>query len=145
VAGPDRGYLRRFFNSVIGSEVASAVFNPDSTALFISVQHPGEGSTFDKPVSTFPDGGVARPSVVVASHAAGSRIGVVSGQDAAPAPAPPAPAMPMPAALPNTGDNLGLVSSLGVAAGAAALALGTLLRLRNRRLDGDATPERDAT
>lgn len=143
VAGPDRGHLRRFFNSVTGSEVASAAFNPDSTALFISVQHPGEGGTLEKPVSRFPDGGVVRPSVVVATHAAGSRIGVVSEQDAAPVPAPSTPAMPMPAALPNTGDSLGLVSGMGVAAGAAALTLGSLLRLRSRRSGGDPAPQQD--
>lgn len=66
VEGPERGYLRQFFSSVPGAEVSGPVFNPDSTALFVSIQHPGEGGTYDEPVSQFPDGeGPPRPSVVL--------------------------------------------------------------------------------
>lgn len=66
VDGPERGYLRQFFSSVQGAEVSGPVFNPDNTALFVSIQHPGEGGTFEEPASSFPDGdGPVRPTVVL--------------------------------------------------------------------------------
>ena len=64
--GEERGYLNQFFSSVAGAEVSGPVFNPDNTALFASIQHPGEGGTFEEPISHWPDGaGPLRPSVVV--------------------------------------------------------------------------------
>jgi len=75
-AGPHRGYLRQFMSSVLGAEMASLAFNTDSTALFVSVQHPGEGGTLEAPVSRWPDGGQPpRPSVVVAWSETGNPIG----------------------------------------------------------------------
>ena len=64
--GPERGYLRHFLSGVPGAEVASLAFNANDTALFASIQHPGEGGTLAAPTSHWPDGGtsVARPSVV---------------------------------------------------------------------------------
>jgi len=75
-AGPHRGYLRQFMSSVLGAEMASLAFNTDSTALFVSVQHPGEGGTLEAPVSRWPDGGQPpHSSVVVAWSETGNPIG----------------------------------------------------------------------
>ena len=75
VEGPDRGHLRPFLSAVPGSETASGILSDDNEALFVSIQHPGEGSnsTFERPLSTFPDGpgNPPRPTVVVAWKTAG--------------------------------------------------------------------------
>lgn len=113
--GPDRGNLKRFFGSVAGSEIASGIFNADSTALFLSIQHPDEGGTFDKPISSWPDGAnPPKPSVVVAWNQSGGPVGTG-----------------VPSALPRTGE-LALPGAIGVAAGAAAVAAGALVRFRAR-------------
>ncbi|HWV35148.1 MAG TPA: alkaline phosphatase PhoX, partial [Thermomicrobiales bacterium] len=76
VEGSERGYLRQFFSSVDGAEVSGPIFNPDSTALWTSVQHPGEGGTIDEPITLWPDGtGTARPAVVLITRDDGGVIG----------------------------------------------------------------------
>ncbi|MCB0826447.1 MAG: PhoX family phosphatase [Armatimonadetes bacterium] len=76
VDGPERGYLRQFMSSVKGSEVCGPEFTPDCTTLFLAIQHPGEGSTFENPSTHWPDGyGVPRPSVVAIRAQDGRRIG----------------------------------------------------------------------
>ncbi|MGH2531908.1 MAG: PhoX family protein [Thermomicrobiales bacterium] len=76
VEGADRGYLRQFFSAVPGAEAASLFLTPDNTTLFVSVQHPGEGGTFEEPISTWPsDASPARPSMVVVQAENGGRIG----------------------------------------------------------------------
>jgi secreted PhoX family phosphatase len=68
--GEFRGQSRQFFSTVTGAECSGPVFNPDNTALFASVQHPGEGGTVEEPVSLWPDGEItARPSVVLITNA----------------------------------------------------------------------------
>ena len=74
VDGPERGLVKQFLSSVTGSEVASLYMLPDDSALFVSIQHPGEGGSLAAPTSAFPDG-VARPSVVVVSRRGGGPIG----------------------------------------------------------------------
>jgi len=65
VQGPQRGNLQQFFSSVAGSEVCGPEFTPDNRTLFLAIQHPGEGGTFEKPISTWPDRvGLPRPSVI---------------------------------------------------------------------------------
>jgi hypothetical protein len=65
VAGPQRGNVQQFFSSVAGSEVCGPEFTPDNRTLFLAIQHPGEGSTFEEPISTWPDRvGLPRPSVI---------------------------------------------------------------------------------
>ena len=76
--GPERGFTRRLLSSVAGSETASLVFNPDDTALFVSIQHPGEGGKWtDNPadaVSRFPLGALPTlPAVLVVYKGAGDR------------------------------------------------------------------------
>ncbi|MBA3415534.1 MAG: PhoX family phosphatase [Chloroflexia bacterium] len=75
--GEERGYTKQFFSSVPGAEVSGPIFNPDDTALFAAVQHPGEGGTYDAPISQWPTGdGPPRPSVVVITTDGGvARIG----------------------------------------------------------------------
>lgn len=75
--GPERGYLRQFMSCPFAAEICGPEFNTDQTALFVGIQHPGEGGTMEEPLSSWPDGGgaVARPSVIVITKAApGSRI-----------------------------------------------------------------------
>lgn len=75
-AGEERGFVRQFFSAVAGAEVTGPVFNPDNTALFLSVQHPGEGGTYEEPISTWPnDEALPRPSVVVIQATDGRAIG----------------------------------------------------------------------
>jgi uncharacterized protein len=54
------------------------VFNADDTALFVSIQHPGEGEKWtDNPadaVSQFPDGLPNKPVVLVVTKASGSPV-----------------------------------------------------------------------
>ena len=76
VAGQARGYVRQFLSGVPGGETASLIFTPNNQALFVAVQHPGEGSTLDNPSSTWPDGTIPpRPSVIVVEKTGGgSRV-----------------------------------------------------------------------
>ena len=68
--GEFRGQSRQFFSTVTGAECSGPVFNPDNTALWASVQHPGEGGTVEEPVTLWPDGEVApRPTVVLITNA----------------------------------------------------------------------------
>jgi uncharacterized protein len=74
--GSERGYLRQFFSTVEGAECSGPVFNPDGTALFLSVQHPGEGGVFGEQKSTWPDyDGAPKPSVVLIIRNDGGVIG----------------------------------------------------------------------
>ena len=77
--GEERGRSMQFFSTVPGAECSGPVFNLDNSALWVSVQHPGEGGTLEAPVSLWPDGEVApRPSVVLITPADPSmRVGRV--------------------------------------------------------------------
>lgn len=76
VEGTQRGNLQMFFSSVVGSEVCGPEFTPDNRTLFLAIQHPGEGGTFEKPISTWPDRqGMPRPSVITIQAFNSRRIG----------------------------------------------------------------------
>ncbi len=76
VEGPGRGHLQQFFASVAGSEVCGPEFTPDNKSLFLAIQHPGEGGTFEEPISSWPDGAQpARPSVIAIRADNGGVIG----------------------------------------------------------------------
>jgi uncharacterized protein len=68
--GEERGFARRFFTVPNGAECSGPTFTPDNSALFISVQHPGEGGFWGEQINSWPDnnGLVPRPSVVVVTR-----------------------------------------------------------------------------
>ena len=55
VSGPQRGVTRAFFNGPRGSEICGPEFTPDGKTLFVAIQHPGDGSSYDKPSTRWPD------------------------------------------------------------------------------------------
>lgn len=72
-ADPVSGEIRRFLVGPKGCEITGVAFSPDHRALFIGVQHPGEGGG-----STFPDHQPSmrpRSSVVVVRRDDGGVIG----------------------------------------------------------------------
>lgn len=75
VEGSERGYNRQFLSGVPGGEVASLCFSNTNDTLFVSIQHPAEDSTLEKPSSTFPDGKEPRPTVVFVMKTGGGTIG----------------------------------------------------------------------
>lgn len=75
VEGPERGYTRQFLSGVPGGETASLCLSDTNDTLFVSIQHPAEESTLEKPSSTFPDGKEPRPAVVFVMKDGGGLIG----------------------------------------------------------------------
>jgi secreted PhoX family phosphatase len=76
--GSGRGATRCFFTGPKGCEVCGPAFTPDGRTLFLSVQHPGGGSTFDKPSTRWPDFRPDLPprgSVLAITKADGGEIG----------------------------------------------------------------------
>jgi uncharacterized protein len=77
VEGSARGRPRHFFRGPIGAELTGPSFTPDGSTLFVSVQHPGQGSSFDAPSTRWPDfepGMPPRPSVVAITREDGGPI-----------------------------------------------------------------------
>ncbi|MEV5411405.1 PhoX family phosphatase [Thermopolyspora sp. NPDC052614] len=77
VSGPERGRVRQFLTVPLGAETCGPLITEDQLSVFVAVQHPGElsGATPDKPASHWPDGDQPRPSVAVAWHRRGQKIG----------------------------------------------------------------------
>ena len=124
--GPERGRTQRFLSGVLGSEITGPEFSPDGRGVFVSVQHPGEGSSLDAPSTRWPDGsGPPRPSVVLIRRLDGDRIQPARVE---------ADGSAMPAKLPATGRAADRAPSLVGLSGLGTLALGALLRWRERRL-----------
>lgn len=62
--GRERGHVQQFLSVPVDAEACGPELTPDNQTLFCAVQHPGENGTFDAPTSTWPDGGVPRPSLI---------------------------------------------------------------------------------
>lgn len=74
--GPERGKLQQFMAAVPGAEVCGPEFTPDGKTVFLAIQHPGEGSTYDKPSTSWPEKqGIPRPSVIAITKDDGGIIG----------------------------------------------------------------------
>jgi secreted PhoX family phosphatase len=76
-SGPERGQARQFMSAPREAEVCGLEFTPDGETLFLSIQHPGEKGSFERPRSDWPDGNGAppRPSVIAVRREGGGRIG----------------------------------------------------------------------
>ena len=76
--GPGRALTKQFFRGPVGAEICGPCFTPDSTTMFVAVQHPGENSPKKNPTTRWPDFDDAippRPSVVVITRPDGRPIG----------------------------------------------------------------------
>lgn len=77
--GPKRGVPQRFLSAVPGAEVTGPCLTPDERTLFVAIQHPGEGSTFDAPSTRFPAESDSqdppRPCVLAITREDGAPIG----------------------------------------------------------------------
>lgn len=56
-ANPNTGEIRRFLSGPVAAEITGIAFSPDSTIMFVGIQHPGEKLA----TSHFPNGGNSTP------------------------------------------------------------------------------------
>jgi secreted PhoX family phosphatase len=97
-ASPKTGEVRRFLTGPRGCEITGITMTPDRRTMFISIQHPGESTTFwnnfggpnnpgppttsnPSTVSRWPFGGRPRPATVVIRKLDGGRIGIADDRD----------------------------------------------------------------
>lgn len=78
VEGSERALTRQFMRGPVGSEICGPAFTPDNTTLFLAIQHPGQGSTYDRPSTRWPDfkdNVPPRPGVIAIRRNDGGPIG----------------------------------------------------------------------
>ncbi|MBT9554401.1 MAG: PhoX family phosphatase [Myxococcales bacterium] len=79
LSGPqDTATTRRFASVPTGAEATGPCFTPDGRTLFVSIQHPGAGSTWENPSTRFPDEDPKlppRPAVVAIRRSDGGVVG----------------------------------------------------------------------
>lgn len=78
VRGAERALPRHFLRAPVGAEVCSPCLTADDLTLFCAIQHPADGSTFDKPLTRWPDFDPSlppRPSVIAVTRDDGGAIG----------------------------------------------------------------------
>ena len=66
--GSERGYNRQIFSGVVGAECASVILNSAQDLMLVSIQHPGEGGTRERRLSSFGGPVVNRPTVVAVTR-----------------------------------------------------------------------------
>ena len=77
-ADPQTREIRRFLTGPRGCEVTGVITTPDRKAMFVNLQHPGEGGTTENPtlVSNWPDRGPRpRSATIVITRDDGGEIG----------------------------------------------------------------------
>ncbi len=78
VSGPNKALTKRFLRTPKGAELCGPFFTPDDQNFFVSVQHPGQDTSFENPSTRWPDFSPnmpPRPSVVVITKKGGGRVG----------------------------------------------------------------------
>lgn len=55
LTGKERGKVEQFLAVPAGAETCGPVIHDKDGSVFVAVQHPGEGGTFEEPLSFFPD------------------------------------------------------------------------------------------
>ncbi|MFT7559203.1 MAG: secreted PhoX family phosphatase [Flavobacteriales bacterium] len=76
--GTAKALTKRFLRTPKGAELCGPFFTPNSESLFCSVQHPGNGSTYENPTTRWPDFDERmppRPSLLAITKQGGGRIG----------------------------------------------------------------------
>ena len=78
--GERRGTGRHFFSCPEGAEMCGPRFTPSGDALFLAVQHPGDGddASYESPATRWPDFDGAmppRPSIMVITRIKGGPVG----------------------------------------------------------------------
>ena len=78
VKGRNKALTKRFLRTPKGAELCGPYFTPDTTTLFVAIQHPASGSNYHNPKTRWPDFDEQlppRPSVVAITKDDGGVIG----------------------------------------------------------------------
>jgi len=78
VTGEHRALTKHFLRTPFNAELCGPFFTPNDENFFVSIQHPGEQSSFEQPTTRWPDfveGMPPRPAVVVITKKEGGRVG----------------------------------------------------------------------